>query len=175
LPVNGSTTRFDEPTTAHAANMPTEQTRDLVLTAPAAREHNAAELLSWLISRWWVAFAGAAIFVVAGHVLIKAGLNDMPVLPAGTALVTRVVNALLHVQVLGGLMIYSLGTVCWMRAVSLKDISFLYPLSSVNYVLVAAISTLLFHEVITARRAGGILVIIAGMILMNHRSSEGRP
>ena len=50
-------------------------------------------------------------------------------------------HEVLQSQVFTGLLIYLAGTVCWMRAVSQKEISFLYPLSSVNYVLVVAIST----------------------------------
>ena len=71
-----------------------------------------------------------------------------------------------------GLLIYVAGTICWMRAVSEKEISFLYPLSSVNYVLVVAISTTLFHEAVSARRTAGVVVIVFGMILMIRQSGN---
>jgi multidrug transporter EmrE-like cation transporter len=121
---------------------------------------------AWLLSRWWIAFAASSIAVVSGHLLIKAGLNALLPSPAGTDLFRRVLHEVLQPQVSTGLLIYIAGTICWMRAVSQKEISFLYPLSSVNYVLVVAISTTLFHEAISARRAAGVIVIVIGMILM---------
>jgi drug/metabolite transporter (DMT)-like permease len=59
-----------------------------------------------------------------------------------------------------------------MTAVAQKEISFLYPLTSVNYVIVAGTSVVFFHEVISTRRAFGVLVIVLGMLLMNRKSSK---
>ena len=126
----------------------------------------------WLLSRWWTAFAASSILVVSGHLLIKAGLNALGPSPPGRALVSHVLHEVLQTQVFAGLLIYLIGTICWMKAVSQKEISFLYPLSSVNYVLVAAISAAIFNEVVSARRAAGVLVIVFGMILMTRRSRE---
>ena len=90
--------------------------------------------------------------------------------PAGLHLVGRILQLLLAPQVIGGLLIYLFGTLCWMRTVSQKEISFLYPLTSVNYVLVVVTSALLFHEAVSLRRAAGVMVIVLGMILMNLQS-----
>jgi drug/metabolite transporter (DMT)-like permease len=125
-----------------------------------------------ILQQWWVAFAASSVSVVSGHLLIKAGLNALVPLPAGTALTSLVLHVLLQPQLLAGLVIYLVGTIFWMRAVSQKEISFLYPLSSVNYVLVAAISVAIFHEVMSARRTAGVLVIVFGMILMTRQSSR---
>ena len=73
---------------------------------------------------------------------------------------------------MGGLSIYLLGTVCWMSAVAQKEISFLYPLTSINYVMVVATSFLLFHEVVPMRRILGVAVIVMGMILMNRKTAK---
>ena len=126
-----------------------------------------------LLGSWWIAFLASALFVVSGHLLLKAGLNNIVAASSATGQSSPMLAGLLEPQLLGGLLIYSLGTVCWMRAVSLKEISFLYPLSSMNYVLVAAASAVLFHEVISARRAAGIVIIVVGMALMNRQSSGG--
>jgi drug/metabolite transporter (DMT)-like permease len=140
----------------------------LVTAAPAAAR---VSLFPAFMNRWWMAFAASAVFVVSGHLLIKGGLNSL--VPAADAgFLMRVLEAFLQPYVLGGLLVYLAGTVCWMRAVSLTEISFLYPLSSVNYVLVAVASTLLFHEVISTRRAAGVALVMAGMILMNRQAQE---
>ncbi|HVZ60730.1 MAG TPA: hypothetical protein VG892_08090 [Terriglobales bacterium] len=143
-----------------------------LLVEDSTNRNPAALLSNGILGTWWVAFAGSAIFVVTGHLLIKAGLNGLVPLPAGASAVARALHAVLATKVLLGLFTYLMGTVCWMRAVSEKEISFLYPLSSVNYVLVAAASSIFFHEVVSQRRAAGVLVIVLGMVLMNRKSSK---
>ena len=130
------------------------------------------DVLLRLASRWWMAFAASAVFVVSGHLLIKAGLNSLVPAAAGDPVAARLLHIILHPGVIGGLFIYVLGTVCWMRTVSQKEISFVYPLSSVNYVLVVMASTAFFQEVISARRAAGVVTIVLGMILMTRQSDE---
>ena len=125
-----------------------------------------------MVSQWWVAFAASSIAVVSGHLLIKSGLNALVQTPAGTGLLSRVLHEFLQPQVFVGLLIYVAGTIFWMKAVSQKEISFLYPLSSVNYVLVAAISVAIFHEAMSVRRTVGVVVIVLGMILMTRRSGR---
>ena len=82
-------------------------------------------------------------------------------------------HSVLQAEVLAGLSIYLIGTVCWMRAVSQKEISFLYPLSSINFVLIAAASMVFLQETMSGRRVAGIFLIVLGMILMNTRSAKG--
>jgi multidrug transporter EmrE-like cation transporter len=145
------------------------KTEPEVLTYDTAVDY--APATPQLFSKWWVAFAGSAVFVVAGHLLIKAGLNALAGGAPHAAIIAKVVHAFTQPLVVLGLCIYLMGTVCWMRAVALTEISFLYPLSSVNYVLVAGLSTLLFHEVISIERAAGVFFVIAGLFLM---TSQGR-
>src|SRR5581483_8684380 len=126
-----------------------------------------------LICQWPIAFAASSIFVVCGHSLIKAGLNAAAHGGGSMGLMARIAAVLAQPLVIEGLLIYFLGTICWMTAVAQKEISFLYPLTSVNYVMVAATSIVFFHEVISFRRAVGVFVIVLGMVLMNRQSSRG--
>lgn len=147
---------------------------DAILLGDPAKSQPALGMRA-ILARWWVAFSLSSVCVVSGHLMIKAGLNTLTV--AGTAhsgVLARVAHLMMQPEVVGGLLIYSFGTVCWMIAVSQKDISFLYPLSSVNYVLVVAASAVLFAEVISTRRALGVALIVLGMILLNRKSGEER-
>lgn len=151
--------------------MTTESTSDPVVYTPAASSLvGTGAVLLRALSHWWIAFAASAIFVVSGHLLIKAGLNSLTPLPVNTTVITRVLHSAWHPTVIAGLLIYSMGTVCWMRAVSQKEISFLYPLSSVNFVLIAAASMLFLREDLSTRRMAGVACVVLGMILMNIRS-----
>jgi drug/metabolite transporter (DMT)-like permease len=121
---------------------------------------------------WWVPFVASTIFVTFGHSLIKAGLNGAQAMPAGSGAVAIILHILFQPAVFGGLTIYLLGTVCWMATVAQKEISFLYPLTSVNYIFVVAISAVYFHEFISPRRGIGVALIVAGVILINRKSRE---
>lgn len=135
-----------------------------------------AETNVWreIMGRWWVAFTASALFVVSGHLLIKAGLNAAASAAPQADGIARMVHAVLQVQVICGLLIYFLGSVCWMIAVAQREISFLYPLSSVNYVLVVVISCLVFSEAVSLQRACGVALIVLGMVLMNRRARNVR-
>lgn len=65
-----------------------------------------------------------------------------------------------------GLAIYGMGTVLWIFAVSRKQISYLYPITALNYAIVALGGQLLFREPVSARRWLGIMVVIIGVGLM---------
>jgi drug/metabolite transporter (DMT)-like permease len=146
--------------------MATDPQRALLIRMPTSLASASARLLR----QWPVAFAASTIFVVCGHSLIKAGLNAAASGASGTDLAGRITHVLFQPLVIEGLLVYFLGTVCWMMAVAQKEISFLYPLTSVNYVMVVGTSAVFFHEVISARRAIGVVVIVLGMVLMNRKS-----
>ena len=76
--------------------------------------------------------------------------------------------------VLEGLAIYVLGSLCWMAAVAQKDLSFLYPLSSLNYVLIVLAGAFLFQESVTPRRIAGVGLITVGAFLMNWKTEASK-
>jgi drug/metabolite transporter (DMT)-like permease len=124
-----------------------------------------------LLSRWWIAFMASSVFVVSGHLLIKAGLNAAAATgDAGGS--TTIVHTVLQPAVIIGLATYCFGSVCWIIAVAQQEISFLYPLSSINYVLVVVASSTLFRETISLRRGAGVVIIVLGMVLIN-RAKKG--
>jgi multidrug transporter EmrE-like cation transporter len=154
--------------------MTTKSTAAIVVCDASAEPERNAGTLPRILRHWWIAFAASSLFVVSGHLLIKAGLNGLAPSPVTTGFVARILHSVLQLQVLAGLSIYLIGTVCWMRAVSQKEISFLYPLSSVNFVLIGAASMLFLQEILSGRRIAGVILVVLGMILMNTRSEEGR-
>jgi multidrug transporter EmrE-like cation transporter len=135
--------------------------------APAA---SGFALLQSILGRWWIAFSLSVVCVVSGHLLIKAGLNHAASAHGIETLTARLLHIAFQPQVVIGLAVYLFGTACWMIAVSQKEISFLYPLSSVNYVLVTLASAVLLAESISVRRAEGIALIVLGSVLLNRKS-----
>ena len=139
-----------------------------------ATEHLAGVIHS-LPRNWWIPFSASSLFVVSGHLLIKSGLSAGTAGALGVPLWSRIFHIVIQSEVAAGLAVYFLGSLCWMLAVAQQEISFLYPLSSINYVLVVVASSLFFGESISLRRMSGVALIVLGIVLMNRRSrSEAR-
>ncbi len=126
-------------------------------------------LLHNLLRRWWIPFSASSLFVVCGHLLIKSGLSAGRANSLGASLWGRIFHCVVQPEVATGLAVYFLGSLCWMLAVAQQEISFLYPLSSMNYVLVVIASSMFFGESVSLRRMAGVGLIVLGMVLMNRR------
>ena len=113
----------------------------------------------------WTAL-GAILLASCGHVLIKMGLVAAAHGTSEMGLVQRIVQYVLQPGVAAGLAVYGFGTLLWIAAVSRRNISFLYPLTALNYVLVTMGGTLFFGEHISAGRWIGIAVVVLGVALL---------
>jgi uncharacterized membrane protein len=124
--------------------------------------------------RWWVAFAASTLLVVFSHLLMKAGLIALAGHAPSASLQGRILAYLFQPWLVEGLALYALASLFWMLAVAQKDVSFLYPLTSVNYVLVVTGSLIIFHEVISPRRWMGVAFIVLGVVLLNRSEERGQ-
>jgi drug/metabolite transporter (DMT)-like permease len=116
---------------------------------------------------------GAIVMAACGHLLIKHGLNGAPV--AGDMTVAgRLFAYLLQPLVIAGLTVYASGTLLWIAAVSKLDISYVYPLSALNYVVVTLGGLWLLGETVSFERWAGIFVVMSGVTLMQTSGTEGR-
>ncbi len=65
-----------------------------------------------------------------------------------------------------GFGIYGLGALAMLCAYRFGSVSALQPINSVSYVIAAILGNVFFHEAISVGKAMGILVIMAGVILL---------
>ncbi len=112
-------------------------------------------------AEWLV--AASVVFASAGQLTLKRGL-------AADALSFHGLPVLLLV----GLLTYALGTLLWTQAVARDEISYLYPLSAINYVLVAVGGSVLLGEGVHWDRWAGIVVMTAGIGVLLHSSKGER-
>jgi drug/metabolite transporter (DMT)-like permease len=129
--------------------------------APVFAEKQAEQQLAW----HWAALA-AILFASAGHLLIKFGLISSAQSAVGLSTAAKIVHYLLQPAVAAGLAIYGLGTLFWITAVSRRDISFLYPITALNYVIVSLGGKFFFGEAVSTGRWLGIAVVVAGVALL---------
>jgi multidrug transporter EmrE-like cation transporter len=64
------------------------------------------------------------------------------------------------------LCLYGISTVLWIYTLSKVDLSYAYPMVALGYVLVCALSVLLFKETMPVLRIAGLGVIIVGVIMI---------
>ncbi len=107
--------------------------------------------------------AGSVLFATAGQVIIKLGLGKSQGLWSWSP---HALPAPLTLGVAGGLVIYGVGTLLWIAAISRSNISYLYPLASLNYILIALCGHFLLHEPLLAGRWIGIGIMSVGIVLL---------
>lgn len=122
-------------------------------------------------SLWQWAALGAIVLGSFGHLLIKMGVTVAAQQPSA-GLVGRLSHYLLQPAAMTGLLIYGLGTLLWIYAVSQKNISFLYPLTALTYVTVALGGKFMFGEAISGQRWVGIAVVVIGVGMLQLSAKE---
>lgn len=124
---------------------------------------------------WQWAALGAILLASCGHLLIKVGLTAAPQTATSTETIARIFHYLMQPAVTGGLAVYGAGTALWISAVSRRNISFLYPLTALNYVIVSAAGSLLFGEHLSHGRWLGIGLVVLGVALLQFSVNGEKP
>jgi drug/metabolite transporter (DMT)-like permease len=115
----------------------------------------------------WV-FATIAL-TVYGQLVIKWRVGAHGPLPesAGAA-AFFLARLLLDPLILSGLAAAFLAALAWMAALTELELSRAYPLMSLSFVLVLALSVWLLGEPLTPGKAAGIALIVAGTIVIGY-------
>lgn len=108
----------------------------------------------------------SVILGALGQVLVKLGARHLELSFAwhdlGQTLWTIVKNA----PVMGGLFLYGVSFLLWVKVLTKLELSYAYPLVSIGYILVMACSYFLFKENLSLYRLLGTLLIIAGVVVV---------
>jgi drug/metabolite transporter (DMT)-like permease len=109
----------------------------------------------------WICAAVVVASNVSGNFFLKAGMPADLIGPLDyIAVLFRPIVAL-------GVVLLILWLTSRMTLLSWADLSYVLPVTSINYVLVALAGALLLHEHISARRWAGISLIMAGVALVS--------
>lgn len=121
------------------------------MTADAAR----------LRIKTWICATVVVLSNVFGNFFLKRGMP--PNLPTPLSYIT----ALFQPWAALGVALLVLWLVSRMTLLSWADLSYVLPVTSIGYVLVALVGKLFLHEEIDAMRWAGILLIVAGVALVS--------
>lgn len=102
----------------------------------------------------------------AGQILIKTGAKASATSAPWTTVSgvwTNLYAMATDPHLIGGYALYALMTVVFVFALRDEELSILYPVISLTYVWVAALSIWLFRETMNLPKLLGILIIVAGV------------
>lgn len=97
-----------------------------------------------------------------GQLSLKKGMNTLGEFKLNQIFSSRFFEVFTHPFILLGIILYSISTVLWLVALSMLDVSFMYPLISLSYVLIAILAMTILKEQVTMVRWLGIVLILAG-------------
>lgn len=110
---------------------------------------------------------GTVLFTVYGQLIIKWRVSQMPPMPEEFGnKILAMLGLIFSPWVLSSLFAAFLAFLCWVGAVMKLELSFAYPYqTSLTFALVITLSILLFGESFSTGKAGGVLLIGAGIFL----------
>jgi multidrug transporter EmrE-like cation transporter len=100
----------------------------------------------------------SVVLNAAGQVLFKAARLNHPD--------ASLVSLFLYLETWGGFIFYGLSAVCWLWVLSRAQLSYAYPVLSLSFPIVVALSAVLFGETISLLKWAGVAVIVLGVSLL---------
>jgi len=101
--------------------------------------------------------AGATLLSAAAQILMKLGMNHFTM---------NLAAILTNMPLIAGYALYGLFTVLMVLALREGELSLLYPIISLSYVWVTALSYFIFHDTLNPLKLAGIAGIMAGVALL---------
>ncbi len=107
--------------------------------------------------------AGATLLSAGAQILMKIGMNHF---------VLNLAAILTNVPLIAGYVLYGLFTVLMVLALREGELSLIYPIISLSYVWVTALSYFIFHDTLSPLKLIGIAGIMAGVALLGRGEEQ---
>jgi len=109
-----------------------------------------------------------ATLQVAGNLLLRVGVGRAGGLSLTISAFLPTFRQLLFQPVFDvGVLLYGLASIVWFAVVSTENLNTSYPLVvSMSFILVTAAATLLFTEPMSVQKVLGVIVLLAGILLV---------
>lgn len=116
----------------------------------------------------WAMVAATVLLTTYGQLVLKwqVGRHDRPLF-AFLESWPPILQMLTRPWVISALGAAFLASLAWMMALSRLDLSRAYPFMALNFLLVGLLAVPLFGETLTWRGIVGLLMVIAGLVVMN--------
>ena len=104
------------------------------------------------------------VCAVLAQILFKSGTTSTGGFALDGSMLSGLARLLVQWQVVVGLATYVVGWLLWMNALSRFELSFVYPFTGLNYLMILAASWLLLGEGISPVRIVGVAFICGGEV-----------
>ena len=101
-----------------------------------------------------------------GQLSMKRGMNVVGAVSLKSIFSKDVFSIIFQRYVFVGIFLYFLASLVWLVVLSQAELSFVYPLISVGYIITAILSWFFFNESLTLFRFFGVLLICSGVYLI---------
>jgi drug/metabolite transporter (DMT)-like permease len=103
-----------------------------------------------------------------GQVAMKGGMKQIPQIDSIYDLLNLkiIIDIFSNVYIVAGLTLYMVAAFLWLGALSTLDVSYMYPLLSLGYILTAIFAVFYLGETITISRWSGIFLVVIGCFLI---------
>jgi len=106
------------------------------------------------------------ILGVTGQLLMKKGMNEIGRVSIRELASLKLFSIVFERHVLSGIILYGLACLLWLVALSMEDLSYVYPLMGTAYIFTAILAWFFFGEKLTVLRILGIILISVGAYLV---------
>jgi multidrug transporter EmrE-like cation transporter len=109
---------------------------------------------------------GSILFTVYGQMIAKWQVGKAGPLPAAFLdKIPFMVNLLLNPWIISAMAAGFGALICWLAAMTKFELSYVYPFTSLAFVLVLVLSVIIFHEALTIGKVTGLLLIMLGIVV----------
>lgn len=119
-----------------------------------------------MLPAWFVAALLSITLAASGQVLLKVGVQRA--FTANVASYPSMLLAAIREPFIAlGVTAFAASTVVWLAAISGQQLSRVYPMAALGYILVTIASVRLFHDTVTPWKIAGITLIVVGIVVLN--------
>lgn len=103
-----------------------------------------------------------------GQITLKIGANKIGQFNlAKETVLSDAAHILKTPEILMGLILFGASFLLWIKVLTRSELSLAYPMASLGYINVVAVSSWLFGESITQNKIVGILFIMIGIVILH--------
>lgn len=108
------------------------------------------------------------VFGALGQISMKAGMRQVKQIDDFSDLLNMrtIMQIFGNIYIMVGLLLYMISAFLWLGALSTLDVSLMYPLLSLAYVVTAIFAIAFLGEIVTYSRWAGIVLVVIGCILI---------
>ncbi|HHW67255.1 EamA family transporter [Defluviitalea raffinosedens] len=111
----------------------------------------------------WVALLSVFLGAI-GQVILKVGADQLGELPFSFKTLPKDIIHIIKIpQIILGIILFSVSFLLWIKVLTKNELSYSYPLVSLNYIIIMIMSVFLLGEEISLRKILGTVLIVLGV------------